>query len=195
VPTDKPVAAVETATESERTDSEQPEATVLLGTQPEVDYDAREARMRADMKAAKDERKAAKAAAIAEIEARDDSLTEADAPFSDDIRPDFTTMDEEGIRRFMRVFTKWLRNRDAVVRGPSVTAHEIKDTSVTEVTREQGVTPETAKVKDTMTVYEGFYEWEYAGAAAPITIRRVHVTEIEALRDCASEAFVRRHEV
>jgi len=195
VPSDKPVSSVETSSARERADTEQPKADVLLGTIPEVDYDARADRVKADLKAAKADKQARKDAAIAEIDAMDESLTEAAAPFSDDVRPDFTTMDEEGVTRFMRVFSQWLRDRGAVVRGPKVIEAEIPNTSGTEVTREQGVTPDMNKVKDTVTVYEGFYEWEYEDAAMPITIRRVHVTAIEALRDCALEAFTRRHEV
>lgn len=124
----------------------------------------------------------------------DTAETEAQQDFSFDIRPDFQTMDETGIKAYMTHLTRWLRDRDAVVRGPTVTEHEIPDTTVTAITREGSTTPGSAKPQATTTVYEGFYEWEYADAP-PITIRRVHVTAIDALRDTAHEAVVRRYEV
>ena len=124
----------------------------------------------------------------------DTSETEAQQDFSFDIRPDFQTMDETGIKEYLKHLTRWLRDRDATVRGPEVTEHEIADQSFTEITREGSTTPGSAKKKATTTVYEGFYEWQYKDSPA-ITIRRVHVTSIDALRDTATEAVVRRYEV
>lgn len=123
----------------------------------------------------------------------DTSETEAQQPFAFDIRPDFNTMDETGIREYLKHLTQWLRDRDATVRGPKVTSTEVEDTTAAEVTREGSTTPGAAK-KKTTTVYEGFYEWEYKDNP-PITIRCVHLTDLDALRDTAHNAVVRRYEV
>lgn len=188
VPTNKPVAAVESVMAPQGG-----QGGLILGTVAEVDYDERRERVKADIKAAKAARQerieAATAAASAEP-----VLTEAAADFSPDVRPDFTTMDEEAIMRFMRTFAAWLRLQNAVVRGPKVTAHQVDATSATTVTREGSADRAMDVKKETMTVYEGFFEWQYEGSTIPVTIRRAHVTAIEALRDCATEAFTRRME-
>ena len=123
----------------------------------------------------------------------DTSETEAQQPFAFDIKPDFTTMDETGIKEYLKHLTQWLRDRGATVRGPKLTSTEIADTAAVTVTREGSTTPGSAK-KQTTTVYEGFYEWEYKDNP-PITIRCVHLTDLDALRDTAHNAVVRRYEV
>jgi hypothetical protein len=194
VPTDKAVSAVEGATDPDEEGSDQklPDEDRILGTVevPEEILTERAEKMKEDARQA---RLQAKKDALTIDDVADDAPTHAAADFSFDVRPDFQTMDEENINRFMRHLTKWLRDRDATVRGPKVTEHQVPDTTVAAVTREGGVSPDPKK--EMMTVYEGFYEWEYEGSYAPVTIRKAHVTHIEALRDTATEAMVRRHEV
>jgi hypothetical protein len=194
VPTDKPVSAVEGATDPDTEGSEQklPDSERILGTTevPQEILSERAAKMKEDAKQAKLQ---AKKDALTIDDVADDAPTHSAADFSFDVRPDFQSMDEENILRFMRHLTGWLRDRDAVVRGPKVTEHQVPDTTVAAVTREGGVGPDPKKAM--MTVYEGFYEWEYEGSYAPVTIRKAHVTHIEALRDTATEAMVRRYEV
>ena len=147
------------------------------------------AQAKADLKAVKEEL-APETLTLDDV--ADTSETEAQQDFSWDVKPNFQTMDEAGIKQYMKELTQWLRNRDAVVRGPTVTEEEVEDTSVATVTREGSQAPGSAK-KQTTTVYEGFYEWEYKGNP-PITIRRTHVTHFDALRDTADDAVRRRYE-
>lgn len=212
-PNDRPVAQVESAAPEEpttMTEAEIAEANdeggILRSDEPEVDaaeVAARQKQAKADARAAKkiDQAKADLRAVKEEVnpdaltldDVADTSETEAQQDFSFDIRPDFQTMDQTGILDYMKHLTRWLRDRDAVVRGPKVEAHEVEDQSLHSITREGSTTPGAATRKTT-TVYEGFYEWQYEDAPA-ITIRRVHVTELDALRDMANEAVVRRYEV
>lgn len=212
-PNDRPVAQVESAAPEEpttMTEAEIAEANdeggILRSDEPPVDeaeVAARQKQARADARAekkldqAKADLRAVKEAvnpdALTIDDVADDAETEAQQDFSFDIRPDFQTMDQTGILEYMKHLTRWLRDRDAVVRGPKVEAHEVEDQSLHSITREGSTTPGAA-TKKTTTVYEGFYEWQYEDAPA-ITIRRVHVTEIDALRDMANEAVVRRYEV
>lgn len=201
VPTDKPVAQVESAATGDaiadaEAEGQQPiDDSGMAEWQSPTEFDAaaREKQAKDDAKKARAAKKAAIAEA-AELAARDTAETEAQAEMMPDIQPNFATMDEAGIKKFMVVFTRWLRNRDAVVNGPTVTAVTVKNTSLTEQTREGSTAPQANKEQETMTLYEGFFQWRYAGADMPVTIRRAHVTAVEALRDTAQEAFVRRNE-
>lgn len=201
VPTDKPVAQVESAAASadaaeKEAEGEMPtdqDTGMIPFTSAGVDSAAREAQAKADARAAKADKKARVAEAVAAIEA-DEAETEAQLPPMPDVQPSFEIMDQESILRFMRVFRKWLRDRGAIVNGPTVAAVEVKNTSMVEQTREGAVLPEANREKETMTLYEGFFQWRYEGADMPVTVRRAHVTEIEALRATARESFVRRHE-
>ena len=210
--TQPPPAASVTADTDDQPSAEESESDVLMSDEPPVDTAAVTARQKQAKKDAAAARKigAAKAEvrrlkeeldpdALTLDDVADDSETEAQQDFSWDIRPDFQTMDEEGCQEYMKHLTRWLRDRDATVRGPRVDAHEVEDTAAVEVTREGSTTPGSAK-KKTMTVYEGFYEWEYPKGdlpekPAPITIRTPNVTRLDALRDTCRMAVVRRYEV
>ena len=83
------------------------------------------------------------------------------------------------------------------MRGPRVDEHTVEDTAAI---RGDPRRMDSGIVKKTMTVYEGFYEWEYPkgdddGKSAPITIRTPNVTRLDALRDTCRMAVVRRYEV
>lgn len=93
---------------------------------------------------------------------------ERGVPANVDIKPDFTSLNEDDILAEMRNVTKWLRDRGATVRGP--------------------------KVEETDDGAEAFYEFEY-NPKDPVTVRNVGTDRLEALRATAHEAFARRYEV
>jgi hypothetical protein len=110
--------------------------------------------------------------------------TDAGSPKAADTRPSFENMDEAGIKDWFTEFTAYLRDRDAVVRGPK-TATFARD--------KDGVLGESKE--DKADIFETRYEWQYDEKQPPVTIVNVAGTYLESLRGCAGESMRRRFEV
>lgn len=118
--------------------------------------------------------------------------TESGSPKVADIRPDFFSMDEAGVKEWFDVNTRYLRDRGMTVNGPTQSEATQKAANAP-----VGVAAEQSTKRDAgdITIYETFYQWRKGNDTVPLTVRATALDKLEAYRNAAQEAMVRRNEL
>lgn len=117
------------------------------------------------------------------IESDDVIETSTEADKLVDVRPDFHTMDESGIKEYEKLLTNFLRDRGATVRTMKVEEKSGPKTTSGPVS--------VAGTDDNPSVFEAVYEWEY-DPKVPQRIVGVSPDRLQAIRNCIDEAFHKR---